>query len=219
MTLSAWDHARAALVTIHLFAVVVGSVPPPPPLDAATLRRSANAAQLAPWEGVAARFGVAPDELRTLVIGGAGSVRAVRAAFTDVLQPYYDLFGTRQSWSMFGTINHAPGRVEIYLEEDGAWRPLHVPLLPGADWREGQLRSERMRAALNGYANGAQREAYAGFARWAAREVAGDRPGATRIKVQTVRLRVPRPEDLARDGVIPTQAPQQVIVLPVGGDP
>lgn len=210
---SLWDHVRTLLVTLHLIAIGVSSLPSPVVLDEAALGRPAIQAQLRPWEQALGLVGVDEATFRAVLRAGSRAIGAPRQALTSWIQPYVRWCGVGQSWSMFGTVNHLPGRVEIWVEEEGVYTPAFIPLDPDADWRAHTLRSERMRSALNNYANGGQREAYAGFARWAARELAKERPGATRVKVQVVRFDPPEPEDLAATGRIPARPPTQVIEI------
>ncbi len=211
MGLSGWDHLRAAFVALHVAVVVAGSIPAPPALDTKSLKKPEFARQLAAWEALAAQLGVGAAQFREGLVTVVKPLRQARALVTELGEPYARCCGVAQGWSMFGTLNRAPGRVEVWLEEGGRFRPLTIPGHPEATWRAATFGSERVRAMLNNYANFNQPEIYALLVDWIAREAARDFPEATRVRAQIVKIEPPEPSELARTGVVPTAEPVRVL--------
>jgi hypothetical protein len=200
-----WAQLRAAFVTFHVLAVVGGSIPAP----VGGLHRSSwsdptVAAELEGWRSRLGAIGLQLDR-KTYEDGlftfARGLLRA-RAVALAPFQPYYRYVGVEQGWRMFVAPQTHPARLEIEVQEGGAWRSVYLQLDPERRWRADQLESGRFRSALFRYAWKHYRRQHRQLARWIARQAEADFPQAAAVRVRWVRGRTPSPAE-ARAGTRP----------------
>lgn len=205
-------HLRAVLVLAHLLAITVAACPAPRGLRRADL----SSAELSPVVQV---FAALSAPLVPLGLPAAGEARvwalsqsmlSARGALLRPLQPYFQLAGCEQGWAMFGTLNHRPGRLEIWgstaAEGEGAWEPLYIAADPDHDWNARVFRQERMRAWVNPLSWRRSRDRLARLADWVAAEVAASPAHAdlVRVRVQMRTMPLPDPATLRAVGrVVP----------------
>ena len=203
---STWDHIRAVLVTIHLLAITIMSLPSPGRVSERQLRDPALQEVFADWREVLAGLGVAlsKEEAEQLAMAGANSFMESRDAVLKPLRPYYKYAGTVQSWQMFGYLNRTPARFKLELRTaEGGWRDLYIARNDTADWRRGQLDSERFRGMINSYSWKQNRSGYRRFLDWISCRAAEDFPDAISVRGSMVRLRLPEPEELREMDALP----------------
>lgn len=202
-----WDHVRAALVAVHVLAVVGTSLPSPEGFSAASMAKKAKfAGPIAAWADALAEVGVPPSLTQTVALRGGQALERAEDRMERLFAPYGRYAGVKQSWRMFSASPSRTSRVEMWLEEGGAWRPIYVPLHPTARWRAELWEDGRVRGAVKALGSDRYREWWAALARSAARRAAADFPTATRFKLQRVSLRIPAPDALARTGRLEERA-------------
>lgn len=214
-----WRHVRAALVLIHLLAVVVLAVPS---LRAAMDRRSwRNPTVQGELEAFAERLDsvgihLTPKTLEQKVWRYAVAYNRVYEALEAPFFPYRHWVGVRQPWVMFVAPHRHPARVEIEVEEDHRWRLVYRARSDEHTWHRTLFDHDRLRSALFRYGWDRYRRAYRELCRYIAEEAARDFPKATRVRVRMYRYRTPSPEEV-RAGEIPAGRYEREVILPLGG--
>lgn len=198
------DHLRALLITIHLIAITAVAFPAPVGMRRADLENPDVQAAIEAWRGVAGLLGVQvdPDEFREQLWTSGNRLLDTRQAALKPFAPYYRYTGTRQSWSMFGYLNHRPARIEIHIDHGEGWQPLYIARTSAHDWRARQLNQERFRGLINAFSWKRGRGKLRKVADWVAIQAAADFPQASRIRVQMRYRPLPAPEDLRAEGAL-----------------
>jgi transposase len=194
---------RAVAVLFHVVAVVVLSIPVPPP----TLRGEKEDARtkelLAPWGDAAEAVGIPRETLYAAIAGFTKVEAAALGAARTPLAPYARLVGAQQGWLMFGSVDTEAARIELHVRTGNApWTPLFVPRSREAAWRRSFLEQERMRTLVYNFGAKRSRSKWEPFVTWLAREVREDRPDATALRVRMQRLRLPDPDQLRETGAL-----------------
>lgn len=194
-------HLRAALVLLHVVAVVGLSVPAPPAgLRGGRPDRSTEAA-LRTWSEVGGAIGVPADRIVLAVRGVTAVQQRAVAGIRGLFRPYAQLVGARQNWLMFGEVPTRVARLEIEVHTPAGWKPVYRGHLePG--WNRTLFDQERIRTLFHSFALGRHRDGYARFVDWAVPRIAADHPDADRVRVQIQKLVIPSPEVLARTGAL-----------------
>lgn len=194
----------AALVGLHLVAVGAGALPSPRGgVDASVLETDQARAQVEFVADAARRVGAdadAEDIAGPLWAVGEG-LRDVRRWLAGPFEPYYRYAGTTQSWRMFATVQHAPRRFTVDIDEGAGWRTVYALVDPAHRWRASTFEHERVRAVLQDF-EGRPRKSYPGFARRVAAWARADFPDATAVRTRLVRRRTgvpPKPDGPAVD--------------------
>ena len=196
------DQLRAIFVAFHLIAITAVAFPAPVGMRRSDLESADVQAAIKAWQGLASALGVAdePDAFQEwLWLTGTGLL-AARNDVLEPLQPYYRYSGTQQSWSMFGTINHTPARLEIHIDHGSGWEPLFIARTRDHDWRARQLDQERLRGLINPFSWRRDRTKLRKVADWVARLAADDFPQARRIRLRMVVRPLPDPAELRAAG-------------------
>ena len=109
------NQLRAILVSLHLFAVILMSIPGPAALTEDMLQEENLQANFRDWSALAQNLGVdlEPEDIEALSFTWGRRVFDLRATALEPFRPYYKYMGTRQRWQMFGVLNRRPGRIEI----------------------------------------------------------------------------------------------------------
>lgn len=204
-------HLRAAFVVFHLTAIFVMAFPSP----GSAMKRSAWSdptvkAELAAWTGRLRGWGIQTtqaqleDDLWDLVV----RYSAVRNGILGPLKPYFRYTCTHQSWRMFVAPHRFPARLEIYVQEHGAWRPVFVARSAEHRWQARALDHARFRGAQFRFSWRAYRGQYKSFLLWARERAEVDFPDATMIRTQLVKYKTPSPE-MVRAG----ERPEETVIL------
>lgn len=197
-----WPQLRAALLLLHLVAVLLAALPAPVGTDRhsayqtrqaqAELKRITN--QL---EGIGVEL--TPKELEDLLVDSSKQILGVRKAILAPFVPYRDLLGTRQDYRMFSGTSRMSDRLHVEVREDGAWRTVFMTRDPQYPWLRSALDHELGRSMLYRYAEPRYRKRYRAFATWLGRRAAVDFPTADRLRVEWIPSRAPSPSE-ARAG-------------------
>ena len=190
-----WPHIRAALVAVHVLAVVLMAFPAP----SGGMRRSAwkdptVQAELHTW---ADRLGQDREAFEDRLWGVAVGFMDARKTVLKPFQPYYRYVGTTQSWRMFVAPHRFPGRLHIDVREDGAWRTVYVARDPELDWLGHKIDHDRMRSAIFRFAWKHYRKWFRDFADWLAVEAARDFPEAELVRLRYYKYRTLSPDEAA----------------------
>jgi hypothetical protein len=220
-----WAHLRAALVAVHVAAVVLGALPAPAGgMKRAAWRDPTVQDELAVWRGRLQKLGMnlsaAAFEDRLWDV--ATRFMAARAVVLKPFGPYYRHMGTLQTWRMFVAPHRYPARLHIDVYEHDHWVNIFEEGHPGPDWRQAQLEQDRFRSALFRYSWVSYDRSYRQFGRWVAREVRRDYPDAEAVRLRWFKYKTLDPKAAAAgaepDGsfVLPLILPTSTADLPTG---
>jgi hypothetical protein len=202
-----------ALLALHLVAIGVGALPAVQGLTKAAWKGPSFQRGLDQW--VAGLEGIGIDverqELQDFLWVLANGYQDARRTLQTPFRPYYRWAGTRQTWNLFTAPDHAPSRLEIDVEEDGAWRPVFVARSDEHTWQRRTLDDVRLRKAAYwmGWPRGEQplRRLADALAPLAAR----DFPGATRLRLRVMRVKT-RSVAEVREGVPATERQRRKVL-------
>lgn len=189
----------AVLVLLHLVSVAVSSLPSVRGnLSPALMREPVVQLELAQWVAALEKIGIelTKAELQELVVTVGHAYSDVRDVLVKPFAPYRKHLGTGQTWNLFTSAHRIPGRLEIDLEEGGAFRPLYVARSDEHTWRRASFDDTRMRKAIYFMTWKRSSRTYHTFSEWVAREAAKDFPDATRVRLRYWRYHTPSPEQV-----------------------
>jgi hypothetical protein len=213
--MSWWPHLRAGLIGLHVVAVTVVALPAPVGgMDRRLWADPTVQAEFRAWRGRLAAVGVelSAAEFEDRLFGAASGLMAARSAAIAPFEPYYDHFGTWQSWRMFVAPHTHPSRLVVEVRRDGAWAEVFRERSPTATWMRPVLAQDRVRSAIFRYAWPNYKSSYKRFARWVAERALADHPGADAARVRFERQASPTPTQ-ARAGEEPEISSAQLFEL------
>jgi len=183
-------------VLFHLLAITAGSLPVL--VDERGLDREAWQDPLVQnefraWAERIREWGieVGPADVEAAAWRFARVTLAANRRVTAIFEPYYRWLGTRQRWRMFPAAVERPVRFVIEIDPGtGIWEPVYRMGWGGEEWGARWFDRDRMRAALNLYAWGISAEGYDDLVTWLEAEVGTSFPGAERMRVGFVPVRV-----------------------------
>ena len=196
------DQLRAIFVALHLIAITAVAFPAPVGMRRADLENPDVQSAIEAWRGVAGVFGIEvdPDALQERLWTSGNSLLATRKTALAPMQPYYQYAGTRQSWSMFGYLNHTPARIEIHIDHGAGWEPLYIARTSAHAWRGHQFDQERFRGLINAFSWKQRRSKLRQVADWVALQAAADFPEAQRVRIRMHARPLPDPAALQESG-------------------
>ncbi|MFZ5478072.1 MAG: hypothetical protein ACOZNI_14955 [Myxococcota bacterium] len=195
------DHVRAALIALHLVAIVGMAIPSPRGFSSgAAIEQGGTARAMAAWEEGLATVGVPAELTRGALIAGGRLLERAEGRFERAFAPYVRFAGVKQSWRMFSGSPPRAARFEVWIREGGAWRVVYRALDPDARWRAGLWEDGRVRGMVHTLAGERFAAWWEAFAHSVARRAAVDFPAADAARIQRVRLRLPAPEALGTAG-------------------
>ena len=194
-----WPHVRAALVSLHLLAIVIMATPS---LGGAMSRKAWQQetvqSEFSAWSGRlnGLGFDTTPAGLEDWAWGVATKWTEIRKSLNEPLSPYHEYVGVRQRWRMFAAPHRVPARLEIEMQKGGQWHKVYVQGSDRYNWRSHQLAHERMRAAIFKYQWPQNRKTLGYLHEWIAARAEEDYPDADAVRMRFVRYRTPSPEDV-----------------------
>jgi len=200
----AWPQIRAALLLLHIVAVVLMALPAPVGSERDdTYEMPAVREQLQQLRDLLGRVGVetTEDELADLSKNSARAVLDVRKTALRPFKPYYDLAGTRQGYRMFSGVSLSGDRLQVEIDRGGEWELIYLARDPDHTWRWWTFNHELTRSLLYRYVEKRYRKRFKSLSRWVAAEAAADFEGVERVRVSFLRQRIPSPSE-SRDGVV-----------------
>jgi len=210
-----WPHVRAALVLLHVFAVVVLALPRPGAVTNRRAYRSENAqTEFRQWSARLNGLGfvTSPPELERDVYATALRYASVHRSVTTPMQRYADVAGTRQGWSMFASPQRHPGEVHVDIRTGANWITITRPRSEEHAWLRSKLDHNRIRKLQGRFARTFYPRRYRAFARWLAREATRDFPDAVEVRVRLVRYHS-LPADRVRAGEVPKTRDEHPLVF------
>ena len=199
-------HLVALFVAFHVSSVLLLSIPRPPSELARGQPSPELEATLDTWRGA---VGPTFDTVEPAIRAGADAWSRASVAVYTFYGPYTRLSGASQGWTMFGTVPVDCERLEIWAHVGMRWELRYAAGSDEATWRRGFFENERIRTFVHGTIKG-KRSRWGLFADWALRELSAEDPAVDRVKVQFVRLTIPRPAELARTGHLVEGTPFRV---------
>jgi hypothetical protein len=206
------DHARAALIALHLVAITLVALPAPVgATNRATWKEPTVQAELAVWRGRFAALGLdlEPAAFEDALHAWAVDLLEVRTAVLTPFLPYYRYAGTSQSWRMFVAPHTHPARLEVAVERGGAWTTVFRERDPAAAWERRVFSQDRVRSLIFRLSWANYRTEYVAFADWVGRRAAQDFPDATKVRVRFMKRATPSAADV-RAGQGEAEKPTQV---------
>ncbi|MCI0702625.1 MAG: hypothetical protein L0241_16195 [Planctomycetia bacterium] len=211
-----WPHIRAVLITAHLVAVTLMSIPAPDgAFDRNAWKDPTVQSEFAAW---AKTLDTTPEELEERVWNLSRSYMDTR---NEVLAPfgrYYHYCGTGQSWRMFVAPHRHPSTLHIDIREGGNWRPVYIERAPQHRWLGRVLDSYRFRSVIFRFGWPAYEGEFEEFTRWIASRAAHDFPDAESVRVRLYKAPSPSPEE-ARTGITPAGEFTRSVELALGARP
>jgi hypothetical protein len=192
-------HLRGVLVALHVLAVTLMALPTPGEGMIRSAWKDPTAqAEFAVWTQRCNALGwaITQDQFEDLLWNLASEYMRVRGILLTPFGPYYTYCGTGQGWAMFAGPHRYPGRVEIDVQEQGAWRPVYIQRDPQYAWLSGKLDHYRLRPQMYRFAWYPHTEDYHDFAAWIARTAARDFPEADTVRVRMFKYRTLTPEEV-----------------------
>jgi hypothetical protein len=210
------DHIRALLITAHLVFVFALSTPAP----GLFMREKAfQRPDVQEWFGrfAAVSTAVGRPTDREAVTASAWALgerwQTARRRTLQYVHPYAEYCGVRQGWYMFAGVLSKSARLEVDIEFEDEWLPLFHPFVADAQWRRQQLRSARVRTALQPLVFHRREGRAELLAERLAIHAAAEFPEATRLRVQMVPVRIPPAAQLRKLGELPRGEPYFVNVV------
>lgn len=194
-------HLVGVFVVLHVVSVALSSLPSVRGnLSPSMMREPVVQHELRQWTRALEQLGleVTTREFQDFIVALGHLYSDVRDVLVKPFEPYRRHLGTGQTWNLFTSAHRIPSRLEIDLEEGGAFRPLYVARSDEHTWRRASLDDTRMRKAVYFLSWRRASRTYGTFAEWVAREAAEDFPDATRVRVRYWRYETPSPEQVRR---------------------
>lgn len=193
-----WPRARAALIALHVLAIVVLSLPAGNIANPATWESPSLKADFASWAGRLRGLGVdtTPQSFQAAMWRLATRYLSLRGRVVAPFALYGELSGAAQGWAMFASPQRHPAEVHVDIREAGGFRPLFRPRSDEHAWRRQVLDHNRVRKYVGRFARGFDRRDYDQLARWLAVQAARDFPGARQVRVQLYRYSTLGPADV-----------------------
>lgn len=180
-----WPHIRAALVLLHVVALIVMAFPAPGGLVSRSAWNTPNARD--DFNAWGEALGVDGGELKARLWKISRVYVYARAAVHRPLRPYQQLAGTYQGWSMFTSPQRHPTTLGVEVEQETGWQAIYASRSDELTWRRPQFDHNRVRKLTGRFARDGNHESFDHFARWIAKQVAADFPTASRARVSLYR--------------------------------
>ncbi len=198
-----WPAIRAALIALHILAIVVVSFPGSGKLgDRRRWKLARSQQEIALWAERLSRWGwswTAP-EFEAALWDLAQDYLAVRNTLAAPFAPYVALAGVSQTWGLFRAPTRTPYALCIDIAQDGAWITISESRSADAAYLRALLDNNRMRKQVG--RTGRDPALFADVARWLGRRALADHPAATAVRVR-VEQRDSLPPDALREGRTP----------------
>ena len=208
-----WPHLRAALILLHVVAVLALAIPS---VRAGLDRRSwSDPTVQDELRGWADRFGMEPKDFEEKAWRIAQAWSGIHETITAPFEPYRAYVGVRQPWVMFVAPQRYPARIEIEIQEGNAWRTIYRERSSEHEWNRTLFDHDRMRSAFFRFGWDRYAPNYREFAEWVAKEAARDFPGASAVKLRMYRFRTASPEEV-KEQRMPRGHWEKERVLPLG---
>ncbi|MFT5684626.1 MAG: hypothetical protein ACI8RZ_005570 [Myxococcota bacterium] len=125
----------------------------------------------------------------------------LRSRAYDTTVPYRRHLGVRQGWSMFSNVSAETGRMEIHVQEAGAWRPLFIERSAEADWNASVFDQYRWREAMRVVRfKPKERQNRKRLSIWIAERIFTEMPEVEAVRIDSVALKTPSPKEYRRTG-------------------
>ncbi|MCB9744657.1 MAG: hypothetical protein H6741_08565 [Alphaproteobacteria bacterium] len=194
-------HLLGVFVLYHLIGITLMSIPAPGGGMNRTLWKDPTVqGEFQVWTERFNAWGwdITSEDLEDELWDFAVAYMNARTQALAPFEPYYEYTGSTQTWRMFIAPHRFPARLEIDVEEAGAWRTVYRARDPELDWLGRELDHDRMRAAIFRFPWPPYRGAYGSFVKWLGPQAARDFPEATRARVRFFKYRTPSPEETLR---------------------
>lgn len=194
-----WPHVRAALVALHLFAIVAMALPAPGGgMNRKNWQDPTVQDEFAAWTRRFNAIGLdlTSEQLQDRAFAVSVRYMKVRDKVLKPFGPYYEYCGTVQSWRMFVAPHRYPAKLSIDLRENGEWRNLYEERSWTARWHAGQLDHDRFRSLIFRFSWSSYSRMYREFVDWVAKEARAEFPDATKVRVRFSKRRSPSPDEV-----------------------
>ena len=197
-------HIRAILILLHIFAINIIAFPTPRgALSKKHVQKADIQESMKLWHNLLFYKALTDRSVEQfsedLVATGRWLVKSQKE-LSEPFVPYYRYAGTRQSWQMFGYVQHTAGVLNIMLNENDEWRPLYVDLDAEYQWKSTLLNQERVRASRSLFAQKRFKKRYELFSQWMAQAALEEFPNATEVRVFYQQRTIPKPDTLRKKG-------------------
>lgn len=219
-TSESWAQVRAALVALHLVAVLLMGLPEPE-VGEDDVQDEAVQAWFTDATATLQRWGlpVTEDQVQRWGVTWGRAYLAVLHTVDVPANRYGRTFGVNQSWRMFAGVPRASALWRLEVQEDGVWRDVGWSRFRTPRWRPSFVDQERVRALFNQFTYKRNRAAFKRVVRWLGPAVAEDFPGATAARISFVEVSFPPPATIRETGDIVWGDTFWRTSLPLRGEP
>lgn len=197
-------HLRAIIILLHVFAINIIAFPTPRgALSKKHVQKADIQESMKLWHNLLlykALTGRSVEQFSGDLVATGRWLVKTQKNLSEPFIPYYRYAGTRQSWQMFGYVQHTAGVLNISLKEDDEWKPLYVDLDENYQWQGTLLKQERVRASRSLFAQRRFKKRYDLFVEWMAQAAFTDFPNATEVRVFYQQRTIPKPDKLRTKG-------------------
>ncbi len=193
----AWPHVRAALIILHIGAII-------------TVCSPARHKVAAPrnWEGptsdqvfdawavrlTAVGIDTTRDGLREFWRARTENYLVVRDRLGAPANLYIDILFVGQGWSLFSSPKRNPAIFVIDIHHpDSGWHPLYRGDSDEHDWRSRMFENNRIRKLVGRFAKGKSTGLYVPFGNWMARIIGKEMPEHDKIRTRLWRYTTKAP--------------------------
>jgi len=126
---SRWPHVRAALLLVHVAAIMLLALPSTARLrDRARWKDQRTQREITLWADRLQQWGfdTDPQRLEATLWETAQSYVSTRESLSRPLQPYVAVAGVGQPWGMFRSPQRRPGELHVEIDEGEGFRTIYV---------------------------------------------------------------------------------------------
>ncbi len=202
-----WPQVRAALLLVHVVAVVLLALPSPHRMkDRARWQGQRTQREIALWAERLQGWGVDtdPKRLEAGLWDAAQQYVGLRETIAEPLSPYVAVAGVVQPWGMFRSPQRRPGELQVEVDDGHGYRLVYVSRSPEHRYLAEQLDHNRFRKIIGRAVR--QRPLFDAIAGFVVERAAADFPHARRVRVTMMRFDSLPPERRAAG----EEAPRQV---------
>jgi hypothetical protein len=192
-----WKHVRAALLALHVVAVVLSALPSPAGgLNRKNWKDPTVQGELRAW---AERFGMEQAAFEERIFGFAVAYQEGLDTLLAPVSAYEEWTHQAQSWKMFVAPHRFPARMQLQVEEAGTWRTVFEERSGEHTWNATILGLERLRASIFRWSGPGFQKPWSQACDSFAARLFADFPDATAVRCRFHKVRSPSPEE-ARAG-------------------
>ena len=148
---------------------------------------------------------VALGSFRTIELGDLVVTEPIEQAWASAAQhtettrrTYGEWLGAKQVWAMFSGVRSHTGRTEVWISEQGQWRPIYIERSSEFTWRRTTFDHYRWREAMLLSVQPRRRMVWRRMTDWLVEEALEDFPNAEGVRIKRQRAKMLTAQQLNR---------------------